>query len=135
MDAQLMKRVPYPVSGAVRHTLSHALAIVIALGLAACGGNKPLPSETVDSIAVNAPASRLFLGETMKLTAQPMDAAGEPVPGIEVAWESSDPSIASIDSDGTVTALAVGDVVVSANAEGKYGSVLLAVATSDSLPE
>jgi uncharacterized protein YjdB len=128
MDAQLVKRVPYPVSGAVGHTISHALAIAIALGLVACGGSK---SPTVDSIAVNAPASHLLLGETMKLTAQLMDAAGEPVSGIDVAWESSDPTVASIDSDGTVTAIAVGDVVVSAKAEGKSGSVLLAVASSE----
>ena len=128
MDAQLIKRVPYPVSGAVRHTLSCSLAIAIAFGLAACGGKSP---PTVDSIAVNAPASRLLLGETMKLTAQPVDAAGQPIPGIDVTWESSDPSVASIDSDGIVTALAVGDVVVSAKAEGKSASIPLAVASSE----
>jgi uncharacterized protein YjdB len=131
MDAQLMKRVPYPVSGAVGHTIGHALVIAIAFGLVACGGSQSPSPETVDSIVVNSPASRLFLGETMQLTAQPMDAAGQPVPGIDVAWESSDPSIASIDSDGFVTAIAVGDVVVSAKAEGKSASVPLAVASSE----
>ncbi len=50
------------------------------------------------------------------------------VTGVTLRWTSSDTAVATVDASGLVTALAVGQATVSAQAEGVTGSVGLAVA-------
>jgi hypothetical protein len=47
------------------------------------------------------------------------DASGNPIPGVVFAWNSSDPTVASIDSSGMATAgLSGGTTLITASAEG-----------------
>ena len=68
-----------------------------------------------DRIAIAAPARRLPVGQTMQLTVEtePEDAD----PG-HIMWSSSDPGVLTVDANGTVAAVAVGNAVVTAAAGG-----------------
>ncbi|WP_420633442.1 Ig-like domain-containing protein [Candidatus Palauibacter sp.] len=54
------------------------------------------------------------LGDTARLSAKILDARGHAVPGVEVAWSSSDPAVASVDGSGLVTAVDEGEVDIAA---------------------
>jgi Protein kinase domain/Bacterial Ig-like domain (group 2) len=55
------------------------------------------------------------------------DADGHPLPGRTIAWESSDPAIASVDGEGRVFAHARGRVTITARCEGKSDTELLEI--------
>jgi len=61
------------------------------------------------------------LGIRVQLHATPRDSRGQPVPGYEMAWSSSDASIVFAEADGYLTANAVGTatLTVTANKPGK----------------
>ena len=59
-------------------------------------------------------ANKLSVGKSMMLTATvyPDDATYR-----DVSWESSDPAIAMVDTNGNVTAIASGDVIITASTQ------------------
>jgi alpha-tubulin suppressor-like RCC1 family protein len=69
-----------------------------------------------------------WLGATTRLTAVAMDALGNPLTDARVAWTSSAPALASVDSAGTVTAVANGSATIVASLGGVEGFVTMAVA-------
>lgn len=73
----------------------------------------------VASLAVSPAQTSLRVGRTTRLTAQPFDATGTPLSGRAVAWSSSDASVAQVDADGTVTAIAPGAATIVATSEGR----------------
>jgi uncharacterized protein YjdB len=73
----------------------------------------------VASVEVTPPSATATIGQTQQLTAIPRDAAGNDLTGRTVVWESSDGSVATVDSDGLVTALAVGSTTITATVSGK----------------
>ena len=110
-----------------------ALAILLALTAVACGGNagsgknsggasKPSASQSsaLPSIKVTAEGNKttLDIDETVKLTA---DIEG-------VTWESSAATIATVNDQGLVTAVAAGSAKISAKKDGyKAGSISITV--------
>lgn len=56
------------------------------------------------------------LGDTIRLFAEVFDANGHEVEGVQVAWGTSDPGVATIDRDGLVTARGNGASTISASA-------------------
>jgi len=93
-----------------RRVPSVLLCGVLAVSLAACGNPiaPSLKSATVAVIGVKvAPQAIQFdaVGQTRQITATvaPLNATDQ-----AVTWESTDPSIASVDDKGLVTARAVG---------------------------
>ena len=76
------------------------------------GGGNPSGPYTV---TVTAPTDTLdAIGASMALSATVTDGGGNDMNGAPVAWTSLDPSRATVDSTGTVTALAVGSARVTA---------------------
>lgn len=69
----------------------------------------------------------LYAGGTGTLTAALFDAVGDTLKGRPVAWSSSDPAVASVDDVGKVTAVAAGNVTITASNEGKLASTALTV--------
>lgn len=86
-------------------------------------------AQVVASVEVTSPEDTLTaLSATASLTATPNDANGNPIAaGSTAAWSSSDPLIADVDTDGTVTAVANGDVTITATVDAVDGSVALVV--------
>jgi hypothetical protein len=90
------------------------------------GGSDLSGPNRVASIAIRPEMASLDLGQTLTLTPFLRDADGASVPDRDVAWSSSDPSIAVV-ALGRVTALRVGAVVITAAVDGSSGSARIAV--------
>ena len=67
------------------------------------------------------------LGETVRLTARLTNAAGQTVTGATFAWSSSNPSVAPVDANGLVTAVANGTAAITATADGTSGTATVLV--------
>ncbi|MBV6521923.1 MAG: hypothetical protein MNPFHGCM_02067 [Gemmatimonadaceae bacterium] len=87
----------------------------------------PPPPPAVHTLAVTLNASALRPGQFTQGTAVATDSTGGPIPGIAYSWASSNDSVASVNSDGLVSALAPGAVTISASAGGKTGAADLVV--------
>ncbi|MGQ0766747.1 MAG: beta strand repeat-containing protein [Gemmatimonadota bacterium] len=59
------------------------------------------------------------VGRTSQLSALVVDSAGGPLSGRTVTWSSDQPSVASVRSDGLVTALSTGQARITASSEGR----------------
>ena len=106
-----------------------ALAVLLALSVVGCGkpggdksGSKPKTQTTsaLPSIKVTAEGSKTTLDVegTVKLSA---DIEG-------VTWESATPTVATVDGEGLVTAVAAGSTKISASKDGyKAGSITITV--------
>ena len=62
------------------------------------------------------------LGDTIRISAEVLDANGHLVEGVQVAWATSDLSVATIDRDGLVTARGNGFATISASAHNVSAS-------------
>jgi hypothetical protein len=105
--------------------LNAAAAAAAVCLLAACDGTEP---RVPTSITIS-PSSLSFaaLGETQDVTATVLDQDGNALDE-PVAWSSSNASVASIDSNGVVQAVAVGSATVIATAGSVQGSAPVSVA-------
>jgi hypothetical protein len=78
------------------------------------------PIERVD---VAAAAGRLYVGGRLPHRAHAWHADGSERPYPDVAWRSSDPSVATVDAFGNVRAVGVGTVTIIASVEGTSSGV------------
>jgi uncharacterized protein YjdB len=85
-------------------------------------------SSPAATVTVSLTASTLEVGQTAQATAAAFDAGGKPIASPIVAWQSSNPAIATVNTTGLVTAVARGSVSISAISDGKTGSAALTVA-------
>ncbi|HKI94874.1 MAG TPA: Ig-like domain-containing protein [Gemmatimonadales bacterium] len=79
----------------------------------------PMP-DPVAAIAVSAPSDTILVGDVMRAGAVATCAHGH-VLTRDIAWSTSDPSVAAIDDAGMLTALAPGQIDIVATAEGIRG--------------
>jgi uncharacterized protein YjdB len=92
------------------------------------------PPTPVASVSVSPPAAEVQAGGTVQLTATPRDAAGNPLTGRAVAWESSAPGVATVDANGRVTAVAPGTATIRATSEGRTGTSTITVTAAPPTP-
>ena len=81
---------------------------------------------TPDTVALTA------LGQTARLAAEVHDQVGRKMEGVPVSWSSADTTVASVDSDGLVTAASGGTTTVSATAGEASGEAVVTVMQSTS---
>ena len=89
----------------------HLFSIFIAFAMLVLVGCEP----TIESrITLEPESATLYVNDTMALqaTMTPEDATNS------ISWESSDPTVASTDQNGIVTALTEGTAIITASAEG-----------------
>src|SRR5712671_2029792 len=99
------------------------------LVLLACGGGGPSrPPVASVSLTPSAPAPLTSLGDTVLLTAVALDAGGAPIPGVGIAFSTSDAAVATVTQGGLVTAAANGNATIHASAEGKEATAAISVA-------
>ncbi|MEJ2184437.1 MAG: Ig-like domain-containing protein [Gemmatimonadota bacterium] len=84
----------------------------------------PVP---VASVEVSPDAMSIMVGETGQFAATTKAADGSVLAGRDVAWTSSDTTVATVDSTGLVRALAAGTTLIAATAEGRSASATLTV--------
>src|SRR5437868_3034901 len=68
-------------------------------------------------------------GSQLQLRAQPVDARGFPVAGLETSWHIDDNSVASLDSSGLLTGKSAGRTSIAAKIEGVAGRASVSVVT------
>lgn len=89
------------------------------------------PPVPVFSVQIIAPRTSLLHGpgggQSVQLEATARSADGSALEGRRIEWTTQPAGVVTVASDGLVTAVGVGSVVVRASAEGKSASVILAV--------
>jgi trimeric autotransporter adhesin len=107
---------------------------VATLGLmlfaASCGSNSgdgatglPLAAE----VKISAPATELFVGQSVQLSAVALDASGNDVAAGDPVWSSSNETVARVSETGLLTALAAGSVSLRAALGGKTANMNVTV--------
>jgi len=88
-------------------------------------------ASTITDVEVSPNTSAIKVGEQLQMTATAKDEAGNVVmvPEGGFSWESSNPTVASVDGSGLVTGLAEGSAVITATEKesGKSGSANITV--------
>ena len=102
-----------------RRALACAAAAALAL---ACGGDSTAPA-TVAKVTINgAPSAPTLVGTSFQLSAVAADDRGAELTGRQITWSSSDESVATVTSTGSVTGAGPGEATITASAGGKSGS-------------
>ena len=94
-----------------------ALLVAVLVALPGCADDPaapPLPVPTSISIAPS--TVTLWRGVSFHLTATVRDQDARPMSGVAVIWRSADPSTATVDAKGLVTAVGSGETTVTATA-------------------
>jgi uncharacterized protein YjdB len=92
------------------------------------------PPVPVASVTVSLASSSLQPGQTTQASAVTRDANNNVLTGRTITWSSSNTGVATVSSNGLVTALAVGTVQILASCEGKADSATLSVSAPGPAP-
>lgn len=101
------------------------LAATIALG---CSDSSTIGPGKVTLIRISPDTVRLVVGEVDTVRAFPIDDKGAFLAGKVVRWSSSNAAVATVDDDGTVTAVALGEADLTASV-GSVSGVVRALVT------
>jgi uncharacterized protein YjdB len=112
-----------------------ALAVGTAAIIASCEGQSGSATLTVTAatpapvatVSVSLAASSLNPTQTTQATATLRDASNNVLTGRSIVWTSSDNTLATVSATGLVTAIAVGNIQITATSETKSGSADLAI--------
>jgi len=100
----------------MRRAIGVTLALVVAAG-PTCSNNSTQPTN-VASIQVNPDSIHLVRGDSVRLTATPLDAGGHLVSGIAVTFTSLDPNVVQVSATGLVHTGAAGHTTVNVSGGG-----------------
>ncbi len=93
-----------------------------------CNDDDSTPPPAVDSVAVTPASATVAAGGAVTFSATAFDASDAPIGGTAFTWTSSDANIATVDASGVATAIAPGDVTITATAaNGVFGTASLHV--------
>lgn len=113
-------------AGLVR-ALSLGSATITATG-AGVSGNATVQVRTlVKSVAVTSPATQALVSDTVQLSAKAVGQADQALTGRRFAWQSTNASVATVDSTGRVILLATGTAQISATSGFISGSTSIQV--------
>ena len=91
-------------------------------------------SKPVASVFVSPSSVDLAAGQTAQLTATTYDVNGNAITGRNVAWNTSDANVATVDNDGLLTTVGAGQAEITVNAEGRKTTVAVNVKAGTSNP-
>ena len=97
-------------------------------GTAPASASPVMPSSKVTRLAVSPASADVLAGASLRLEVSATNATGQPLARRAVAWRSLDPSVATVDADGVVTARGPGTTTITAACEGAEVTVRVAVA-------
>ena len=102
-------------------------ATITATAGSASGTATVTVAQEVSAVVVSPAADTLVAGDTLRLSAEAMDANGHPKAAAEFTWASSDTLVAVVDDAGLVTGVGVGAAEVTATSSGVTGRAALTV--------
>lgn len=115
-------------AGGLVTAVQNGSATVSATSGSASGTTSVTVAQRLASIDVSPAADTLFaVGDTLQLTAEPLDGNGNPVQDVTITWSSEDDAVATVDSDGLVTAAGNGTANITAAAGGASGTAAVTV--------
>ncbi len=86
-----------------------------------------IAARDVASVVVTPASLSMRVGLTTPLQVQTLDADGGSLTGRTVTWSSGNPSVATVDAQGVVTALSPGAATITATSEGRSGQAAVTV--------
>ena len=105
--------------------------VLIQAALAGCVGTSPVSVKALVSqvavVRVALDSTSLAIGHLAKATATAKDSAGNLITGDTVTWASLTPTVATVSSTGTVTAVAPGSATIQGTISGTTGLASLTV--------
>jgi hypothetical protein len=111
---------------------SFVVSLALAFGVAACGGSDPSgpnTSSVATVVLAGVPSAAMRVGGSAQLQATTLSATGSLISGADVAWKSSDESVAAVSPAGVVTARAAGRSTITATSgSGTATAEILVVA-------
>lgn len=90
---------------------------ILGATAAACGSDEPTSPTPTGTLVVTPARLVMGLGMSRRLSAAVLDQSGAPVAGATVSFASSDPSRASVTSDGLVSYVGVGQAEIRASSQ------------------
>ena len=137
-DETLVTSLPGPLRGLTETAgalpVIRLSALVVVLALAKGCGDGPAAPPTPDAsrpttvVVTPATVELTAFDETVQLTAEVRDQNGGLVVGAAVRWSTSDPSVASVNASGLVTAVGEGVATITARAGSGEGTAEVRVA-------
>jgi alpha-amylase len=107
-------------SGHTRLAASRAFVLAFLVCVGGCSNDPAGPGASpVEDIVVSPPTASVIVGGTLTLSAEVRNADGEVLQEPRVSWASEDTTIATVSTDGVVTARNIGTVLIAASARGK----------------
>jgi alpha-tubulin suppressor-like RCC1 family protein len=134
----LSRQVTWSTSDGGVATVSAGTVMGVGIGsatiVAATEGKSGTAEVTVTgvpggSVHLSVDAVTMVLDATAKLSAEVRDESGNLVSGASVLWTTTDPTVATVDSAGIVSAVALGTATISGTSEGNTGSATVTVTT------
>jgi len=105
---------------------------VISVAAACCSGDQVSISVTqeVASVQVSPSNASMEPGNSRQFIAEARDANGNPIPGVAFRWSSTRQTVASVSSNGVVSATSDGSAGIRAEASSVIGQASLSVGSS-----
>lgn len=110
--------------------LGRWLVSVCAVALLSCSHSDTLP--IVATLELIPFSGSITVGATLQITATTKDASGNVLVGRNVAWSSSNTSVATVSSAGLITGVADGSATITAISEGKSATAQISVTPTSS---
>lgn len=128
-DVGVKEATNTPVGQSLKRSGSGTWSAPSANSFGVCNDDDAQPPAAVVASVVVSPASpSVAAGATQAFTATALDASNQPIAGVTFTWGSATPSVATINTSGTATGVAVGSSVISATApNGVAGTTTLTV--------
>src|SRR5262245_59138768 len=109
--------------------------LFIGCGGGGDGGGGPVGNDAVlTSITVTPATTTVSVGGRTQINAQPVDQRNQPIAGVNLSYQSSATTVATVDNTGQVTGVAVGQATITVTAtQGnvtKTGSSTVTVSTA-----
>ena len=92
--------------------VGNGAATITATAGSASGSVVVTVVQMVHAVAISSAADTVAAGDTLRLTAQAIDANGHTVQGAEFEWTSGDVLVAEVDDTGLITGVAPGEVAI-----------------------
>ena len=108
------------------------VVVAASLVLGSCSDRmccEPPPPSPVSSITVTPTTVSLSVGDTVRLSATPRDASGQPLSGYSISWQSGGAGVVTVDPHGLVQAVGPGTADVIASSEGTNATATITVST------
>ncbi len=119
--------MPFKSKLSRRLALGTAVILASSLGCIESDIVTVIEESVCASISLMPTVATLTVGETVQLTVAALDAPGNAIERAEISWRSDSPDVATVSSDGLVTAIANGTPAIVVSALGCSGSATVTV--------